>query len=156
MLHHSGPYTILHIPYCEDVAGSVRVAKLAVEIQLLLHHQQFLQLNWIAYNFLAQVRHQMLLHWPYLSDLKKTTHIELIGSFPWGLSVYVSDEDYILLFVAISRVNITLISQPSTLIRQQKLFRSRCLCPEHTDTRHDYSLFTWRKLWETSHVSSVS
>lgn len=118
---------IFHMPYCEDVACGVTVAKLAVKYSFYCIINSFLWLNWIAYDFLAWTYHQMLLPRSYLSDLKRTTYIEISGSFPQGLSVYISHEDYILLFVATFRVNITLISQPSTPLRQQKLLSSHCL-----------------------------
>lgn len=55
----------------------------------ILHHEQFLWLNWIANDFLAQTHHQTLLPWPYLSDLQSRAYIEINASFPQGFPVHI-------------------------------------------------------------------
>lgn len=81
------------------------------------------------------------------------TYIERSGSFPQDLSVSVSHEDYILLFVGFSRVNITLISQPSTLIKQQtaKAVEKSLSVPQtHRHTKFLLTVYMKEIMWKKS------
>lgn len=130
--------------------------KTCSEIWLLLHHEQFLWLDWIAYDFLAQTHHQMLLPWPFLSDLKSTTYIDINASFLQGFSVHIFTWGlHLALCSPFQRQHHSYFpAQPSP--QTAKAVEYSLFVPGVQRPWNFYSQLTRRKWWGTSHVSSVS